>query len=345
MKRLAVNIATVTAVCIIILVAHWPVLSARAFYIDDEEYITQNALVQNPGWHSAKRFLTEVIRPSTVRGYYQPLTMISLMLDYAAGGRPDNLLAFHRTNLSLHAANTALLVILLYLLFGNIWAAAAVGLLFGTHPMTVEPIAWLSERKALLSAFFALWSLLFYVLFTRSSGKKFYAACLFTYLLAVLSKPTSVPLPFVMLLMDYWPLNRLIIMGRLNRKTLLEKLPLLVLLILFAVITLISQILAGGISFPGQPHHKLLNPLLIFCHNLVFYPCKMLWPANLSAFYDYPRPFALSNPTVLAAVVASVVLIVILVVSLRWTRSLMVDFPCRCFAHNADIQIQRGHCR
>jgi len=315
MKKLALNIAIIVAVCVIVLVAHWPALSAKALSFDDEQYVTKNVLVQNPGWASTKRFFAEVFTPSTVTGYYQPLTMVSLMLDYAIGGREDNLLPFHRTGLALHVANTALVIVLLYLLFRNIWIAAAVGLLFGVHPMTVESVTWISDRKTLLAAFFAFWSLLFYILFTRTAGKKYYAACLIAYLMALMSKPTSTFLPFVMLLMDYWPLNRL------SRKSVLEKLPFFALLIAFSVITFVSQVSAAGGLLPGQEQHGLLNPPLIICHNMIFYPLKMLWPAGLSSYYPYPQPFAIANPKLLADVVAAILLIVLLVVSLRWTRA------------------------
>jgi tetratricopeptide (TPR) repeat protein len=315
MKKLAANIAIVVAVCVIVMAAHWPVLSAKALSFDDTEYVTKNVLVQNPGWASTKRFFTEVFVPSTVRGYYQPLTMVSLMLDYAVGGREDNLVPFHRTSLALHAANTALVVIILYLLFRNIWIAAAVGLLFGVHPMTVESVAWIGDRKTLLAAFFSFGSLLFYILFARTAKKKYYVACLIAYLMALMSKPTSVFLPFVMVLMDYWPLNRL------SWKSVREKLPLFVLFIVFIVITFVSQLAAAGGWLPGDKQHSIQTPLLIICHNIIFYPLKMLWPVNLSSHYIYPRPFAIPNPEVLADVVATVLLVVLLVVSLRWTRA------------------------
>jgi tetratricopeptide (TPR) repeat protein len=315
MKKLAVNIAIIVAICVIVLVVHWPALSAKALSFDDEQYVTKNVLVQNPGWASTKRFFVEVFAPSTVGGYYQPLTMISLMLDYAVGGREDNLLPFHRTSIAFHVANTVLVIVLLYLLFRNIWIAAAVGLLFGAHPMTVESVAWLCDRKTLLAAFFSFWSLLFYILFTRTAAKKYYAACLAAYLLALMSKPTSSFLPFVMVLMDYWPLNRL------SWKSIREKLPFFALLIVFAVITFVSQVSGAGGVLPGQEQHGLLNPPLIICHNIIFYPFKMLWPANLSSHYTYPQPFVISNPKVLADVVATILLIILLVVSLRWTKA------------------------
>jgi hypothetical protein len=331
MKKLAANIAIVVAVCVIVLAAHWPVLSAKALSFDDAEYVIKNVLVQNPSWASTKRFFTEVFVPSSVKGYYQPLTMVSLMLDYAVGGREDNLLPFHRTSVVLHAANTALVIVLLYLLFRNIWIAAAAGLLFGVHPMTVESVAWISDRKTLLAAFFSFWSLLFYILFARKTGKKYYVACLLAYLMALMSKPTSVFLPFVMVLMDYWPLNRL------SWKSVREKLPLFVPFIVFIVITFVSQLASAGGWLPGHEQHTVQTTLLIICHNIIFYPLKMLWPANLSSNYIYPRPFVISNPEVLADVVATVLLIILLADGL-------IDFLYCYSAHDADCQIQRRHC-
>ena len=121
------------------LFAHWPALNARALNFDDGQYLTTNSLVQHLSWQSARRFLTEVLEPSTVQGYYQTLAMISLMLDYAVAGQPDNLQPFHRTSLILHAANTALVFVLLYLLVGRPWIAAGVALLFGVHLQAAGP--------------------------------------------------------------------------------------------------------------------------------------------------------------------------------------------------------------
>lgn len=104
--------ATVTA-------AHWPALSARALPFDDHQFLTDNPLVRNPGWASAGRFFSEVLEPSTVEGYYLPLSMISLMLDYATGGRPDHPQPFHRTSLALHVLNTAFVAVVPYSLFGQ----------------------------------------------------------------------------------------------------------------------------------------------------------------------------------------------------------------------------------
>ena len=317
----------VTIVCVVVAVTHWPALSAKAFSFDDDQYLTKNLLVQNPGWHSAGRFLAEILEPSTVGGYYQPLAMISLMFDYALGGRENNLMPFHRTSLILHIANTALIIILLYLLFAQtpnssgswrIWIAAGVGLLFGIHPMTVEPIPWIGERKTLLAAFFSLLSLVFYVLYSHKNKKRFYFACLAAYTLALLSKPTSTPLPAVMLLMDYWPLKRL------NWRAIWEKLPFFVFGIISSIITVISQARTGGTTMPSQISPERIP--LVLCHNIIFYLYKMVWPVNLSSHYPFPEPLNLSQPMVLAGVIGTAILILLLLVSLRWTRTALTGW-------------------
>lgn len=339
--KTGVLIAIMVAVAGLVGVAHYRTLAAGALIFDDDEYLTDNPRVRNPSWSGAGAFLKEVLEPTTVRGYYQPLTMISLMADSALGGTPDNLRPFHRTSLALHVANTLLLVLLVYSLFGTPWAAGAVGLIFGLHPMTVEPIAWVGDRKTVLSAFFALISLNLYVRYARSctapvaaylpsqntggqaasgtscasSGQ--YLLCLGTFVLALMSKPTTTLLPAMMLIMDYWPLQRL------NRRAILEKLPLFAVAAVFAVITVVSQArtAAVGLPQPGSAGRIVLG----FCHNLVFYPAKMLWPARLSSYYAHPEPMSLANTTVVLGLAATLVLIAALLISLRWTRALLAS--------------------
>ena len=321
----------ITCVCAAVIAIHWPALSAQALSFDDDQYLVNNTLVKSPSWLSTWKFLSQVLEPSTVGGYYQPLAMISLMLDYSLGGRVENLLPFHRTSLALHAANTALIIVLLYLLFGEVWIAAAVGLLFGLHPMTVEAIPWVGERKTLLAAFFALWSLLFYLRYTHASavipakartriqspvGRStwgFYIACLFFYLLALMSKPTSTPLPVLMLLLDFWPLKRL------KWQSFLEKIPFFVLGGIFAIITYISQTRTAITISPVKI--GVGRVFFTLCHNIIFYLCKIMWPVNLSSHYPFPDPMNLSQPMVLTGVIGTCILIPLLLTSLRWTRA------------------------
>ncbi len=305
-------------VCLATAIAHWPALSAKAMYFDDEEYLTNNHLVQNPSWNSAKRFLTEILEPSTVKGYYQPLAMISLMMDHAMGGRKDNLTPFHRISLVLHVVNTGLIIILIYLLFGNAFIAACVGLLFGTHPMTVEPISWIAERKTLLAAFFALSCLMLYVLYTKKNDRKVYFACILAYILALMSKPTSVPLPALLILLDFWPLNRL------NKQAIMEKIPLFIIGGAFAIVTIISQGRMESVVMPSE-HSAAWIPLTL-CHNIIFYLYKIIWPVNLSAYHTFPEPFDLSDPMVCAGVIGSCILIPLLILSLKWTRAALTGW-------------------
>ncbi len=334
--------ALIICVCAAVIAVHWPALSAQALSFDDTQYLVNNNLVKSPSWFSAWKFLSQVLEPSTVGGYYQPLAMISLMFDYSLGGRVENLLPFHRTSLTLHAANTALIIVLLYLLFGEVWIAAAVGLLFGLHPMTVETIPWVGERKTLLAAFFALWSLFFYIRYTHActvtaarnvtSAKRgagiqspvgrstwgFYIGCLLFYLLALMSKPTSTPLPVLMLLLDFWPLRRL------KRQSFLEKIPFFILGGIFAVITYISQTRTAITLSPVKI--GIGRVFFTLCHNIIFYLYKIIWPVNLSSHYPFPNPLNLSQPMVLAGVIGTCILIPLLLISLRWTRAALIGW-------------------
>ena len=310
--------ALLVGVAVVVAAVHWPALSAQAISFDDNQYFVENPLVRNPSWSSAGRFLGEILKPSTVGGYYQPLSMISLMLDYAMGGREAYLLPFHRTSLCLHVANTLLVMVLVYLLFGHPWAAAMVGLLFGVHPMTVEPICWVGERKTLLAAFFVLWSLVFYVRYARGAGRKYYGAALVGCVLALMSKPTSIPLPALLLLLDVWPLRRL------NKRAIAEKVPFFAIAGVSAAIAFASQSLTAAVITPDQG--RWLRIPLIVCHDIVFYLYKILWPVNLSSHYPFPKPLAVSDPMVLAGVIGSGLLAAVLVVSLRWTRGLLVGW-------------------
>ena len=302
----------------IVLAAYWPVLSARALMLDDNQYLVENRLVQNPSWASAKRFLTEVLEPSTVRGYYHPLSMISLMLDVAMGRGVDNLKAFHCTSLFLHVANSLLVAVFLYLLFGRPLPAAMVGLLYGVHPVTIESVAWISERKTLLAAFFALWCLIFYIRFIRKHHWRSGVACLMMYVLSLLSKPSIVGMPVLLLLLDWWPLRRF------NKKTVLEKLPLFIIAGVGAVVTFVSQSRSASVTLPGKS--GLVRILFIFCHNIIFYLKNIVWPVSLSWYYPFPEPFNLSHPRVVFGVVGTCVLIAVLLISLRWTRCLLVGW-------------------
>ncbi len=297
----------------------WPVLSAEARTFDDDAFLTHNPLVQNPSWPSVQRFFAEVLEPSTVHGYYLPLSMTSLMLDYAAGGRPENLTPFHRTSLALHALNTGLIVALLYLLFRQPWTAACVGLLYGLHPLTVEPVAWVGERKTVLAAFFAFACLVAYTAHARRGGGWRLAAAAVLYLLAILSKPTAVPLPALLVLIDYWPLHRL------NRRAWLEKTPFVLIGVAGVIVTLVSHSRTAGVSAPVASDPAALAAVPLRAGYLIaFYLGKVLWPSPLSTVYPMPDPVSLANAAILIGCLVTLALAVLVFLSRRRTPALAI---------------------
>jgi len=256
-----------------------------------------------------------------VNGYYQPLALVSLMLDFRDPTATNSLLPFHRTSLLLHLLNTALVVVLLYLLFDNWLTAGFLGLLYGLHPLNTDAVLWIAERKTVLSTFFALASLVFYVIYARRADKmrrgdwKHYGAALLLYVCALLSKPTALPLAVLLPVLDYWPLNRL------NRRTLLEKVPFLIVAGLFAVVTVISQQEAGKTGSPDAAYLFGTLPLVI-CYALVLYVSKPVWPVGLVADYPFPPPpFTLMSTPVLVGVIGALMLVVALALSARRTRA------------------------
>ncbi len=300
--------------CMVVGAVHWPVLQAKALSTDDGQYYLHNLLVQNPSLRSLRLFFSEVLHPSSVSGYYQPLTMVSLMADDAAAGKGSKMAAFHRTSLGLHVLNAGSLTILLYLFFKNPWIAGGVGLLFGVHPLTAAEVAWISERKTLLATFFALWSLILYVQWTRKRTRGSYVGCAVCYVSGMLAKPTCLTLPLMMLLMDFWPLRRL------TWSAVKEKIPLFSAMgILGAVVFVSQQQSPAGLVVDYQSGVPRLA--LIVCYNLMFYLSKIVAPVRLSEYAPFPQPLALTHPAVLCAVMGACLLSVLATLSWRWTRA------------------------
>src|SRR5205814_494948 len=138
---------------------------------------------------------------------WHPLTWLSLMMDVQMfGSKPA---VHHTVNLFFHAANVLLLFLLLVRMTGPFWWSAFVAGLFAVHPLHVESVAWIAERKDVLSGFFFMLTLIAYAGYTKSKGLPSYLLCLFLFALGLMSKPMLVTVPFLLLLLDYWPLRRL----------------------------------------------------------------------------------------------------------------------------------------
>ena len=217
------------------LAAYWPVLQNDFVSYDDPDYVTENPHVlrglswSNVGW----AFRT------AHAGNWHPLTWLSHALDVQLHGL--NTAWHHLTALLFHTANALLLLLWLQRTTGRLWCSAAVAALFALHPLHVESVAWVAERKDLLSGVFFMLTLWAYTRYSRSEkswGR--YALVMLWFVLGLMSKPMLVTLPFVMLLLDYWPLGRLQQVSQFTR-LLREKLPLFALSILSCVATVIAQ--------------------------------------------------------------------------------------------------------
>jgi protein O-mannosyl-transferase len=320
-RQWALAAAPVIAVLAIVLATYWPALSAAALYMDDKFYLG-SPIIRHPSWASLRTIFGEVLSPSLVNGYYQPLSLLSMMLDFLDPTATSSLLPFHRTTLLLHLLNVALVIVLLHKLFGNWFTAALLGLLYGLHPLNADAVVWVAERKTVLGTAFALASLIAYVSYARHADHggrrdwKRYLAALLLYVCALLSKPTTLPLLVLLPVLDYWPLDRL------NRSTLLEKMPFLVVGVLSAAVTIISQANAGQ---DGTTHMIRIAYLpLLVAYGIAFYLVKVVYPAGLVSDYLYPKPLGLTNLEVLGSVLATVGILVAIIWSARRTRAWVV---------------------
>ena len=251
-------------------------------YIFDNNYITSGLTLKNIIWA-----FTNVHANN-----YHPLTSLSHMLDCELYG--TNPAGHHFTNLLFHISNTLLLFLVLGRMTKSLWASAFVAALFALHPLHVESVAWASERKDVLSTFFWMLTLLAYTRYVERPAKGCYLLTLLIFAMGLLSKSMLVTLPFVLLLLDYWPLNRfgnthfggnprLVILGRL----VLEKIPFFALSAIFSIVTFSVQLKIGLMkSFIHYPSLWRIENALV---SYIIYIEKMFWPVNLAIFYPYPR--------------------------------------------------------
>jgi len=256
---------------------------------DDVQYVSENPRVlQGVTWDGVKWAFST--------GYFfnwHPLTWISHMLDAQIYG--TNAGGHHITSVLFHIANTLLLFGLLQRMTGKMWRSAFVAGLFAVHPLHVESVAWVSERKDVLSTLFGLLALWAYVGYAQRPRLGRYLAVVLFFGLSLMSKSMLVTLPFVLLLLDVWPLGRIAVGGDAAGRPGLpkdqrpkavrlavEKLPLLVLTIASSVVTMIVQDPGGLIAFPAD--FRIANAVVSY----VSYILKMLWPAKLAAVYPYP---------------------------------------------------------
>ncbi len=264
-------LATVT------LAIYWQVNHFDFVNIDDLTYVTQNDHVQSGITLEGIRWAFS----TTHAEFWHPLTWLSLMLDYQLYGL--NAGAFHMTNLILHILSTLLLFWLFHRMTGEIWKSAFVAAFFALHPLHVESVAWIAERKDVLSAFFWMLTLCLYVYYTENPAIKRYLLVLGSFILALMSKSMVVTLPVIMILLDYWPLKRFQSQNdRYIAWQLKEKWPFFMMSVIFAMITIFAQPNATAKAIPLIL--RLANAPVSF----LTYLAKSFFPQHMAVFYPFP---------------------------------------------------------
>jgi len=302
-----------------IIVLYWPATHHDFINYDDDIYVTSNVHVQNG--LTLESIQWAFLNP--VSANWHPLTMLSHMLDCQIFGL--HAWGHHLINVLLHAANTALVFLLFRRMTGAVWRSLILAALFGLHPLRVESVAWVAERKDVLSGFFGFLSLLFYARYAQGveSGiqnpesriqKVEVSHISFSYWLSLLflafglmSKAMLVTWPFVMMLLDYWPLKRISsfrfpISGL--KPLLLEKIPFFALATAASVITFVVQKNGGAVktveNFP--PGERVGNALVSYCR----YLGKTFWPTDLAVFYPHPRHWPVAEVLLAGVLLAGI---------------------------------------
>ena len=283
-------------------VVYSPVLDYGFINYDDPLYVTQNAYVKMGVTLEGLLWAFRDFGSSN----WHPLTWLSHMIDWQWFG--DNAGGHHATNILLHAGNAILLFILFRVLTGAIWQSAIVAAMFAVHPLNVESVAWIAERKNLLSTFLGLVTLIFYTFYIRNPGWKRYLPIFVIFALGLMTKPMLVTLPFLLLVLDYWPGKRIITVSPYGHSTqasgetdarthpqfspsalLLEKIPLILLSFISIGVTLLAAERGG--SLKSLDHFPLLVRFGNSLSAYASYLGKFIWPRDLAVFYPHPGTF------------------------------------------------------
>ena len=265
-------------------------------YYDDDVYVMMNTHVrQGLSWDNVRWAFTTFYASN-----WHPLTWLSHMLDVQLFGL--NPAGHHFTNLLFHILAALLLFGFLRYATGKLWTGTFVAALFALHPAHVESVAWIAERKNVLSAMFWFATIWAYAYYARRPGSGRYAIVVILFALGLMAKPMLVTLPLVLLLLDWWPLKRLEMNARSFGKLAAEKLPLLVLAAASAIITVAAQQEAIASFEKLGLMTRTANAVVSYC----IYIGQFFRPAGLAAFYPYPR-----QPLLIEAMAGTALLIAI----------------------------------
>ena len=274
---------------------YWQVIHFEFINFDDLIYVVENKHVHNGLSFESILWAFHFSKAGDV-SYWHPITWLSHMVDYQLFGLKAGM--HHLSNVIYHVLNTILLFITLWLFTRATWKSLFVAILFAIHPINVDSVAWIAERKNLLSTSFWMLTLLLYYYYTRKPDLNRYLLVLLTFILGLLSKPMLVTLPFVLLLLDFWPLNRISSKGDIiddpksvfnknNLNLVLEKLPLMILSVALIIYnSRVMSYIGAFVSEKTVPTDLRFKNAII---SYVLYIQKMFWPVNLTFYYPFPK--------------------------------------------------------
>ncbi|MGA2092464.1 MAG: hypothetical protein ABSH16_03520 [Sedimentisphaerales bacterium] len=286
------------------IIAYEPVRHNDFVGYDDPAYITENPnITSGLTLQSLKQAFTS---PHVYM--WHPLTTLSHMLDCQLFGL--NPMGHHFVSVLFHTLNALLLFWILVKITGAIWPSSFVAAVFALHPLQVESVAWAAERKTVLSGLFWFLTIAVYIWYTKKPGIGRYIWVFLIYGLCIMTKPVVVTLPIVLLLLDYWPLNRFTAetaeKKNIIKKLIVEKIPLFALSAFLGIITFATQQQGGAVAplenFPV--HIRIIDAM----GNYFNYIVKMLCPRDLAVLYPIPRPLQMTPSIIALAIMSAVVL-------------------------------------
>ncbi|MHC4906208.1 MAG: tetratricopeptide repeat protein [Planctomycetota bacterium] len=267
------------------LAAYWPVLGADFVNYDDPDYVTENPHVLGGLTLDG---VTWAFTMDSETANWHPLTFLSHMLDCELFGKNAGL--HHLTNLIIHTASAVVLLWVLTSMTGQLWPSAFVAAAFALHPLHVESVAWVAERKDVLSGLFWMLTMACYLRYTRTGGRGSYGLTMVVFALGLMAKPMLVTLPFVLLLLDYWPLKRFDLAWPADRfgkvrSLVVEKIPFFALTGVSCIVTFIAQKTGGAVrSIEFLSFGPRLSNAMV---SYAAYIAKMVWPVDLAVLYPF----------------------------------------------------------
>ncbi len=294
-------------ILIVVFSAFYPSLRNGFVNWDDNAYVTQNRFIRSVSLENIKQ-----ISSSFFIAHYQPITILSYLFEYHFFKL--NPFGYHLTSLILHVLNCLLVFWLVFMLSGRISVAWLTAILFGIHPLQVESVAWISQRKNLLYALFFLAAIICYCYYRRGrQSKRYYSASLILFGLSLLSKVSAAAFPLVLFLVDYF------FSRKRDKSWLIDKIPFFILSFIFGMVAFIGTDSFRRVGNEFAAH--LINQIAIASQAIIFYLSKILLPLKLSCLYPF---FGIEGTSLsLYFMITLIMLFAIVISSRKYTRKVI----------------------